>query len=422
MIIKKNNWSIEIEETSSNVKIKGGYFGDMLILEAPLFYAELEDVVTRKIKTINSADSFKNVSLQGSNDQKEFVFETDDNIKITVKALIDDNGISWETSVENNSDILTVNYVSYPVLKLKNELINVFLPQYSGRVIKDYAKGESNEVLYYPSHCQTEMQYFAFYNTQGGVYMGIHDEKASIKCFKLNSQKDITELIPQFTAIGASLKGNSFKLGGTARWEYIKNDWFDATLIYKEFVLSKATWLPQKGENGRLDTPERFKDVPLWIVDYIPNSKEQMEARPMILGTVSQLYDANYWYDAPVKLKKELNLPMAYHVYNWHKIPFNINYPHFYPPKDEFKKGLEYLKNEDIFVLPYINSVSWETKDADEGFEINFENTGIKGAVLKSDGSFTEVEYPQVKKAAKKQCSPLFAPDLKNGTALLKML
>ena len=402
MIIKKNNWSIEIEETSSCAKIKGGNFGDMHLMEAPLFCAELEDVVTHEIKTINSADSFKNVSSQSHNDQKEFVFETDDNIKITVKSLIDDKGISWETSVENNSDILTVNYVSYPVLKLKNELINVFLPQYSGRVIKDYAKSESKEIFHYPSHCQAEMQYFAFYNTQGGVYMGIHDKMGCIKRFNLYSEKGITELITDFVGIGASLKGNSFKLSGQARWEYIKNDWFDASLIYKEFVLSKATWLPQKGENGRLDTPERFKDVPLWIVDYIPNSKEQMEARPMILGTVSQLYDANYWYDAPIKLKKELNLPLAYHVYNWHEIPFNINYPHFYPPKDEFKKGLEYLKNEDIYVLPYINGVSWETKDADEGFEINFENTGIKGAALQADGSFAEYEYPQVKKSGKK--------------------
>ena len=34
--------------------------------------------------------------------------------------------------------------------------------------------------------------------------------------------------------------------------------------------------------------------------------------------------------------------------------------------------------------------------------EINFENTGIKGAALQADGSFAEYEYPQVKKSGKK--------------------
>ena len=297
---------------------------------------------------------------------------------------------------------LIVNKITSEADECKNDIINVFVPQQSGRVFNDFAKETINKSYDYPAHGAAIMQYFAFYNNGGGVYMGIHDPRASIKCFKMNVEKGNIELIPQFMAIGASLKNNSFKLGGTARWEFIQKDWYDATEIYAEFVHKNAKWIPQKGDNGRVDTPDRFKDVPLWIMDYIPNSEKQLEARPMTLGTVSAMYGKDYWFDAPVELKKKLGVPIAYHVYNWHDIPFNINYPHFTPARDEFKRGLKHLKDADIYVLPYINAVSWETKDADENFEINFDNIGIKGASIEPTGEYSVYEYPQVKASGEK--------------------
>ncbi len=402
MQIKKENWSIEFEINTNSAKIKSGNFGNLELIESPLFCAEFENLITKEIITINSFDTFKVVKCINKDDNIAFNFETEENIVISLKGSIDNKGISWETEIINKSDLLTVTNVSYPVLKVKNDIINVFVPQQSGRVFNDFAKETINKSYDYPAHGAAIMQYFAFYNNGGGVYMGIHDPRASIKCFKMNVEKGNIELIPQFIAIGASLKNNSFKLGGTARWEFIQKDWYDATEIYAEFVHENAKWIPQKGDNGRVDTPDRFKDVPLWIMDYIPNSEKQLEARPMTLGTVSAMYGKDYWFDAPVELKKKLGVPIAYHVYNWHDIPFNINYPHFTPARDEFKRGLKHLKDADIYVLPYINAVSWETKDADENFEINFDNTGIKGASIEPSGKYSVYDYPQVKASGEK--------------------
>ncbi|MBQ4117298.1 MAG: hypothetical protein IJD37_07960, partial [Clostridia bacterium] len=97
-----------------------------------------------------------------------------------------------------------------------------------------------------------------------------------------------------------------------------------------------------------------------------------------------------------IELQKRLNVPIGYHIYNWHNNPFNINYPHF-TPKDEYYRGLAQLKGKDINVMPYINGVSWETHDADEGFDINFENIGKYGAALDKWGNPITVSYPQKK-------------------------
>ena len=40
------------------------------------------------------------------------------------------------------------------------------------------------------------------------------------------------------------------------------------------------------------------------------------------------------------KLKERLGTPVAYHVYNWHEIPFNIGYPHFLPARKTAREGL----------------------------------------------------------------------------------
>ena len=78
-----------------------------------------------------------------------------------------------------------------------------------------------------------------------------------------------------------------------------------------------------------------------------------------------------------IKLQNEIGTPIGYHVYNWHKIPFNNDYPHFMPAKESFKKGLKELKKHDIRVMPYTNVLLWDTKDkGNEDFE--FEHFIIK--------------------------------------------
>ena len=214
----------------------------------------------------------------------------------------------------------------------------------------------------YPATSQC-MQYFAAYGKEGGIYLGAHDSKGYVKRTEIKTESGEGFIQILYPAEGANTPGNSFKMPGVFRWQYFEGDWYDATMIYKDFVLKNATWIPEINEMGRVDTCDKYLEIPFWICDYVPNSEYQRDNMPASISAGSDIYEKDYWYSAATKLKKELGTPVAYHVYNWHHIPFNVEYPHFMPPKEGTVEGFKKLRNEDIYIMPYINAVSWETED-----------------------------------------------------------
>ena len=392
--IKTNNFSVIFEITDHCASIKKGIFGDITLLRSPIFSATIERLSDKEEFCISSESNWQNVTINN----KSFIFNTPESygdITFILTPKADKNGISWFTEIKNCSEEYSVISVDYPIPKVTADNFNMFVPSCSGRVIADIGNIGFKMKDTYPHH-YSSMQYFAYYGKASGIYLGIHEKDACMKDFIINAENGTSDLTVRFFAIGAGQKANCFSLGGYVRWEFFSGDWFDATMIYKSFVHQYAKWLPKIDENGRLDTPQKIKDIAYWIVEYMPNSPEQRDVRPKKLGAVSHLYGKDYWFEAPIELQKRLNVPIGYHIYNWHNNPFNINYPHF-TPKDEYYRGLAQLKGKDINVMPYINGVSWETHDADEGFDINFENTGKYGAALDKWGNPITVSYPQKK-------------------------
>jgi len=62
-------------------------------------------------------------------------------------------------------------------------------------------------------------------------------------------------------------------------------------------------------------------------------------------------------------LADDLEVPVGFHWYNWHLIPFDNDYPHYLPPKDGFAEGVAELKQAGVYVMPYINGRLWDTHD-----------------------------------------------------------
>jgi hypothetical protein len=88
---------------------------------------------------------------------------------------------------------------------------------------------------------------------------------------------------------------------------------------------------------------------------------------------------------------------VGYHVYNWHKNAFNIDYPHFLPAKDDFKDGVKRVQDAGIYIAPYINASSWESRDNAPTPEESFAVTGIHEAAKDKDGKLFVEVYPQIK-------------------------
>jgi len=356
-------WSLSLDYSESRIRFSGGRFGDMMVTDSPMFFVLLQDQLGQESR----ADSLAKWGLVTvSHTEDEVVITLSDplgisGISVELMGQTDAKGISWYIKVCNVSKTHTVMAVSYPTPELKGEIIHAFFPERSGRVILNAHEQGATLDLGYPGHLLS-MPYFSYWGERGGIYLGVHDPDGSMKNFCASVLRDTASLTVKFPAIDSGNVGNSFDPGGYMRWETIEGDWYDATLIYADFVHNYAHWLPEK---GRPDTDEKFKKISMWLLDY--QRSEDMSAALM--------------------LREKLGYPIAAHSYFWHQIDFDTFYPHFLPAKDGTVERFTQMREGGIYVVPYINAVGWGTLDGDKGYEVNYDNTGVKGVAQRPDGT-----------------------------------
>ena len=387
----------------SSLSIEGGKLGNIILCPSALFAVTLKKTTTGETSVFDSAAKWRKVSISGDN-PVTMTFSDPEGIKgvsVTLSAQTEKDSVVIDAFVDISNDDFSVMSALYPTPALTARKFSLFIPNGCGREIKNASERDFCFESVYPSHTVC-MQYFALYDGIGGVYIGIEDNTAATKKFKAETNIGKAKFDVTCYAPNAGKAGNSFALFGKTRWQVYDGNWYHAALLYKKFVLNKCNWLPRKDENGRTNVPEKFRDVPFWIADYIPNTAYQRDNRPMSLSAGSDVYTPDYWVNAALELKKQLDVPVAYHVYNWHHNPFNVEYPHYFPAKEEFIAGAKILRENGLLVLPYINSVSWETRDAEAGHKVTFENSGINAAVKDERGNTVADPYPQTTISGKK--------------------
>ena len=408
MIFKGTNWQTELYTDAKSAYIAGGYFGEAKIAPSDVFRLRMKNVENGEVKYLGSRENFLSLDVVQDDNCVTLNFsncEACPDITVTIKAVYDNEGISWSGGIQNRSSLWSAMELSYPTPLIIADGMDFFLPAESGQVVKNVGDKSifdlhvEEKLIGYPSR-KCCMQYFAVYGKESGIYLGIHDGSAAAKEIGMTHKEGNLGIAVRFCGIGATLPANSFELRGVSRWQYMTGDWFDASMIYREFVKKEASWLPETGPDGRPDTENRFKDIPMWIMDAMPNTPEQGDNCPKNLTSDLDASTPDYWYERPIRLRKELGVPVSYHIYNWHETPFNLEYPHYHSKKDLIDK-MEMLKQNGLYVMPYINAVAWEMYDIEEGHEVNFENTGKYGALIKEDGDIRLTKYPQVKKSGK---------------------
>ena len=98
-------------------------------------------------------------------------------------------------------------------------------------------------------------------------------------------------------------------------WRLLRGDWFDAALIYKDWARREARWWPRLGREGRSDTPEWMRGLSAWA--------QSCGAPDDCVANVK-------------RFREFLGVPVGFHWYNWHQIPFDNDYPHYFPAKPNF--------------------------------------------------------------------------------------
>ena len=311
-------------------------------------------------------------------------------------AIPEKNRLEWDVAVINDSAEYSLLWCTYPRLYRDcARSSHLLMPENGGTEYCGFSDTDNYYNGSYPGGFFGTMAYMALYTGQkdknDGVYYAIHDTKGSKKEFQAAStQTGSVCLTCRFYAEEFGKPANTNRLPGKAVWQSFSGDWFDATDIYRDFVRKECFWAKPRIEQR--DIPLWMQEIPFWVMDWVPQDSVDGEPIPTNLRTDSDVIREADWYENVICLQKELGVPIGYHVYNWHVIPFNNDYPHFLPAKKSFMAGMKELKKHDIRVMPYINALLWDTKDkGNSNFE--FEEQGRPGAVKTEAGKPVSMRY-----------------------------
>jgi len=276
--------------------------------------------------------------------------------------------LRWKLAVENPPAPWSVWRVVFPQVAVADlgPQAAVFFPKAAGEVQRGVWQRTFRFSGTYPSGWTT-MQYAAAYDEQRktGLYVAVHDPWGSTKDVLVESHPSDRAVVMAFDhpVPNMGVPANRFELCGEAVWQLLRGDWFDAAVTYRDWVRREAKWYPKLTAEGRPDTPPWMRDLAVWALsggtraECVPGMKQ---------------------------FAKSLGPPVAVHWYNWHQIPFDNDYPHYFPTRPGFAEGVAELQSGGVFVMPYINGRLWDTRD--------------RG---KDDFEFTKVARPAVTKNEK---------------------
>lgn len=320
--------------------------------KAPLFSVDLVTSTTGSAETVQADAGWKKCSVKKDENGFTIHFSADKiPISATVTASADAvaSAWHWRIQVKNSSPKWSIKSVAFPQINLA-DLGN------GTKVLYPQGQGVQNENPYatewsydgkYPSGWCT-MQFVAAYNdrdSSSGLYLAQEDPFASTKRIGITNSTEKRNIHFSFTQTAKNYNqpGNDFALSGESVWQLLHGDWFDASEIYKKWVIKEAPWWPKITAEGRQDTPVWFKQLDFWGRLY---------------------YDAETVVPQAIALKNYLNVPeMGLHWYRWRQSPYDNDYPHFFPARKGFRDGVSTLQQQGVNVMPYINARIWDTRD-----------------------------------------------------------
>ena len=325
---------------------------------AALFSLDLRDAKAKRSRKLTATSGWRTVEVSDMNGLGQRVLilsfkrPNDSSLKgigVDVVLAVDgaNSALVWDLKVTNKNKRWGLWKVTFPQVAIRylGAGSKVFMPYTSGVEWSDLWRINKRRGGNYPTGW-TCMQYMAAYNGAGttGFYIGMHDPHGSLKYIfaqGLGSQRAVAFRYDH-PAPDMGVPGVDFELPGQARWQLLRGDWFDASMIYRQWVSHHAKWWPKLGPDGRENTPKWMRELPVWVKDF-----------GAAWRCVPQVRD----------FAEKVQVPVGFHWYYWHHNSFDNDYPHYFPPKAGFSTAIEELKRAGVYVTPYVNGRLWDTRD-----------------------------------------------------------
>lgn len=361
-----------------------------------LFRINVLNATTRKETTISSDQPWHTVQLEEkeiTKSSRELVLTFKDplvadkpqvTITVTVRANANEPGIHFSWSGQSRQAPSILRRGEFPLIEIKKwgTDIKTLLPSGPGLIgtdpfIDSWKFGGTG-----PNGWSMTMGLYAMWDakTNYGLYFGLHDPDANMRSVSWtgNSKKSVTRIQVKTPFAKMTTECNAFQLGDYVLQTF-KGDWYDAAIIYRDWVRDQAKWYPKMGAQGR-------PDIPLWMKENCVFLMMSTDPR-WLTPNRRVATPLNRMSEKTAEFRDATGVPGLVHWYLWHQNSYDNDYPHFFPAKEGFaEEVLKLQKRGDFRAMPYTNGQLWDTRD--RGMEDwKFTREGRAGAVKREDGS-----------------------------------
>lgn len=361
--ISSGRLHITMETTSDGAKVTSmkndGFEMLNTTVSPPLFTLILESTSSGLEETLTSCCGWNHVILTNGGDHLIVEWSNPDQgdlpatLTATMTIQTTDRQSQWDLGVSGLGTYSLMD-VHFPQLNIRAEGEDHFLvPYYSGKLISNPGSGidffddpsdtNDNRTGLYPRGWGTTMQFLSYYNTAYGLYFGFHDPDAAIKQFGVKDRNDGVYIACRIPAENKTIADNSWSMPGHVEIDLFEGDWYDASLIYREWVSSEAS--------------------------YWPRQDAAREARQSVIGNIG-VWAYNYLSDGDLTLARQviqefsdfMDVPVGIHWYEWNYLEMDDDYPNYFPEL----AGLDDLVSDvqvpgSVEIMPYINGRMYDT-------------------------------------------------------------
>jgi hypothetical protein len=282
-------------------------------------------------------------------------------VTIRIRPADRDALTAWRIDVTNRAADWTLWHVVFPRLgglmpAGTGRDDRLYWPDGWGRQAAGWAAMPDIDVQ--PSGWSYSMQFIAYAHGRRMLYFGWHDPHHFMR--RIAFQK--TPRRPRKARVyltnypeDMSVCGNAWRQGYDNVVGVLDGDWYDAARTYGRWA-RRQDWAARPAGAADRPPPER-RQVHAWVLstinEYPVDRVVTVNGRPV-----------SRWTADVRRLAEHLGARIGVHLYQWHRTPFDTDYPHYFPVKDGLAELIAELKDAGVLVMPYINGRLWDISTA----------------------------------------------------------
>ena len=207
-------------------------------------------------------------------------------VEVQVQPETENNALHWQLNLSAPGEGWALWRVVFPqaVFHKPGEHPSLLLPGLSGQLCHDAWDTDYHHRANYSAGWVAPVPFTAIYGEDTGLYWGIHDPMGSTRemAFDGDPQTHTLRLAFDHPIPGMGIPETEYSLPGKVIWQLFRGDWFDATLIYKNWVSQHARWFPQSTGEGRSDTPLWLRELSVWVSGDVKTHDGQITAESLV--------------------------------------------------------------------------------------------------------------------------------------------